>query len=953
MSDFHESSSKLELETSEGLEPVAPPISLPKLAVYPQRWLLLLSVILVNNSNTISWLGFAPAFNYVNIYYGKDSADWFSMIFMYCSLPIGILAMWTGRKFGLRTSLYISAVLNGIGSVIRVISSVSSLVPVEHRFNVCLLGQAFASVSNPFTMFLPCQTAGKWFPDTQRALATTLAVLANPLGVLIVNQIVPRIVHEPEDMLLLNVFVSFPCVFAMFIAIISVTSSDPSLPPSHCAASKQLGFFQGVRACLSSFTYVSLMFVLSGGMGMFYCLYTVMLQLLCPSGYSSEFSGMSSTAMILGGMFGATVSGLYVDYTKNYHQTLKMAMVMGVFLGITFLQFTLNSGLETFIITNAVLFGMFGLAAYPVGLEMAAECTYPASESTSSGLIVLAGQAFTTILVKILHSLARELPSDRMFLQVCRVDENDLLNVPKDYTFSYFALSFIALLLLVVLFVFFKPVYLRMEAEKRYLLDCSFTIVGKFQFESTMDSPTEKAKVKSSAFLDIPRPTTAPTFELIVYRRRWIFLLALVLMNVSNTMSWLGYAPASKFANIFYGAESSTRLTMAFLIPTVPVGAFAMWVGRKFGIRTTMYISAIMNVTGSWIRVFSSVDSVVPESRRFAVCIFGQAIASIAFPFIMFIPCQLAASWFPDTQRTLATSIAVLANPFGILLVNLIVPQIVHKPEDMLPLNLIVFLPEFLSSDPPSPPSLSAAKQHMEFFDGLKSCFLTPSYLVLLIVLASGIGLFNCLYTVMPQILCPTGYSNMIAGFCSSALIIGGVFGATLSGIFVGKTRKYNETVKVGLGIAVVIGITFLQLTTTPNIAFALIFTCFFFGFFGLAVYPIGLELAAECTYPVPEAISAGSIVLIGQALSSLFIFVFDSLKKPLAPNLMHLQVCKVHNSDGVNDANDYMISIFIFSIVAAALPCLLLAFFRPVYLRMEAEKTLNGRTAEVRVNEP
>ena len=36
------------------------------------------------------------------------------------------------------------------------------------------------------------------------------------------------------------------------------------------------------------------------------------------------------------------------------------------------------------------------------------------------------------------------------------------------------------------------------------------------------------------------------------------------------------------------------------------------------------------------------------------------------------------------------------------------------------------------------------------------------------------------------------------------------------------------------------------------------------FGFFGLALLPVGLELGVECTYPVAEATSAGLLWLVG-----------------------------------------------------------------------------------------
>lgn len=50
--------------------------------------------------------------------------------------------------------------------------------------------------------------------------------------------------------------------------------------------------------------------------------------------------------------------------------------------------------------------------------------------------------------------------------------------------------------------------------------------------------------------------------------------------------------------------------------------------------------------------------------------------------------------------------------------------------------------------------------------------------------MGGGIGMFNCLYTIIQQLLCPTGYSNTFSGLCASLMIIGGIFGATGSGNF-------------------------------------------------------------------------------------------------------------------------------------------------------------------------
>lgn len=68
------------------------------------------------------------------------------------------------------------------------------------------------------------------------------------------------------------------------------------------------------------------------------------------------------------------------------------------------------------------------------------------------------------------------------------------------------------------------------------------------------------------------------------------------------------------------------------------------------------------------------------------------------------------------------------------------------------------------------------------FVLGLKVCFTNRDYLILLVVMGGGIGMFNCLYTIIQQLVCPSGYSNSFSGLCAALMIIGGIFGAAGSG---------------------------------------------------------------------------------------------------------------------------------------------------------------------------
>lgn len=69
-----------------------------------------------------------------------------------------------------------AAYLNLVGSALRNLT-VFSFVPDDHRFTVLIVGQVVAACGQCFIMFTPAKTAALWFPDSQRAMATTLTTM--------------------------------------------------------------------------------------------------------------------------------------------------------------------------------------------------------------------------------------------------------------------------------------------------------------------------------------------------------------------------------------------------------------------------------------------------------------------------------------------------------------------------------------------------------------------------------------------------------------------------------------------------------------------------------------------------------------------------------------------------------------------------------------------------------
>lgn len=148
---------------------------------------------------------------------------------MVLSVPMGVVAMWSVDRFGLRSGVskrvrttshlpsivqcLLGAWANFAGNILRTVGSVKA-IGTTWRFPLALTGQIIAASAQPFIMYLPTKLASFWFADSQRVIANTLGSMANPLGVAAMYAMSPQIVNDsnPEGFLLL-VSVNFGYIF--------------------------------------------------------------------------------------------------------------------------------------------------------------------------------------------------------------------------------------------------------------------------------------------------------------------------------------------------------------------------------------------------------------------------------------------------------------------------------------------------------------------------------------------------------------------------------------------------------------------------------------------------------------------------------------------------------------------------------------------------------------------
>ena len=95
---------------------------------------------------------------------------------MITGIPCGVVATWLIDSFGLRYSVILSAWLNCIGAVLRVISAIGGIAE-EAKLPLVFVGQTIAAFAQPFVLFAPTKLSALWFAEDERAVANMVATV--------------------------------------------------------------------------------------------------------------------------------------------------------------------------------------------------------------------------------------------------------------------------------------------------------------------------------------------------------------------------------------------------------------------------------------------------------------------------------------------------------------------------------------------------------------------------------------------------------------------------------------------------------------------------------------------------------------------------------------------------------------------------------------------------------
>ncbi|KAJ3606653.1 hypothetical protein NHX12_026174 [Muraenolepis orangiensis] len=344
--------------------------------LYPRRFAVLAIFSLYSLVNAFQWIQYSIVSNVFSHYYGVTSGqvDWLSIVFMAVYVPLIFPATWLLDRRGLRLTALIGAGLNCLGAWVKCASVSPEL------FAVTMCAQVICSVAQVFILGLPSRVASVWFGPKEVSTACATAVLGNQLGTAIGFLLPPVLVpNTPDDLELM------------------VIKDRPALPPSHAQAvlpaipTEDYSYRQSIVNLLRNKAFLLLLVSYGIMTGSYYSVSTLLNQLIMTCYEARSRIGLT---LVVAGMVGSIICGLWLDFTKTYKMTTLMVYILS-FLGMLTFTFTLNLKNIYIVFVTAGVLGFFMTGYLPLGFEFGVEITYPESEGTSSGLLNASAQVPT------------------------------------------------------------------------------------------------------------------------------------------------------------------------------------------------------------------------------------------------------------------------------------------------------------------------------------------------------------------------------------------------------------------------------------------------------------------------------------------------------------------------------------------------------------------------------
>lgn len=357
---------------------------------------------------------------------------------------------------------------------------------------------------------------------------------------------------------------------------------------------------------------------------------------------------------------------------------------------------------------------------------------------------------------------------------------------------------------------------------------------------------------------------------------RFIIVLAIIPIIVSTEMMWLSLAPISSMAEQYYGVSSLSiaMFSMSYMIMYIIFSLPASWIIDKFGYRVSLIIGALLTAVFGFLRAFCA--------DNYMIVLAAQFIIAAGQPFLLNISTKVPANWFPISERSTAAGLLTMAQYIGFAVPMLLAPMIADKSG--IPATFYVFaviaavsalIAILFTREKPkiAPPGPTTGKEEFSV-KSIRNIVSNKAFVQVIFICLISMGIFNTILTLLESILLPRGITSAEAGIVGTVFVLAGIIGAVMLPILSDRLKKRVSFFIscIALLIPVYVGFTFLDsyllLALLAGVA----------GFLTMGVAPILFQHGTEVAYPLPEGISLGVILLMGQISGALFVYLFDLL---------------------------------------------------------------------------
>ncbi len=362
-----------------------------KVTVYGYRWVVLAVFAFINLIVQLQWLTFAPVEHIaMGIYHATTlQIDMLSLVFMFLFVIFSIPASYIIDTYGLRVGVGIGAVLVGVFGLLKGIYADSYLM--------VFISQLGLSIAQPFVMNATTKVSVRWFPLKERATAAGIVSLAMFIGIVIVMILTPILVTSiGNNTDLKGTFLIYGLISAVSALLTLVfLREQPATPPSVSGRDERFRVGEGLKHIFRERSMVILIILFFIAIGMFNAITTVIDQIGAQKGLSTDQTGLVGGLIVIGAIVGAALFPILSDRMRRRKPFIIMALVGALpgLAGITiFRDYTL-------LLVSAFILGFFVVSAMPIGFQYSAEISYPAPESSSQGLTILAGNLSGVIFI--------------------------------------------------------------------------------------------------------------------------------------------------------------------------------------------------------------------------------------------------------------------------------------------------------------------------------------------------------------------------------------------------------------------------------------------------------------------------------------------------------------------------------------------------------------------------